>query len=108
MSVVKTLCSFLKQSLPSIHTERAYSDWIIRFIKFHHLQERETLLIEPEKKVEDFLTHLAVQANVAASTQNQAFNALVLLYTRVLKQPLEGVEACTYTEGEKSSGGVNT
>ncbi len=58
----------------SIHTERAYGDWIMRYIKFHHLQEREALLIEPEKKVEDFLTYLAVQANVAASTQNQAFN----------------------------------
>ena len=77
----------------SIHTERAYCDWIMRFIKFHHLQEREALLVEPEKKVEDFLTHLAVQANVAASTQNQAFNSLVFLYKQVLKHPLEGVDA---------------
>ena len=77
----------------SIHTERAYCDWIMRFIKFHYLQEREALLVEPEKKVEDFLTHLAVQANVAASTQNQAFNSLVFLYKQVLKCPLEGVDA---------------
>ncbi|WP_338070298.1 integron integrase [Bathymodiolus platifrons methanotrophic gill symbiont] len=76
-----------------MHTERAYCDWIMRFIRFHHLQERESLLVEPEKKVEDFLTHLAVQANVAASTQNQAFNALVFLYKQVLKHPLEGVDA---------------
>ena len=77
----------------SIHTERAYCDWILRFVRFHHLQEKEALLIESEKKVEDFLTHLAVQANVAASTQNQAFNALVFLYNRVLKHSLEGVDA---------------
>ena len=77
----------------SIHTEKAYCDWILRFVRFHHLQEREALLIESEKKVEDFLTHLAVQANVAASTQNQAFNALVFLYKRVLKHSLEGVDA---------------
>lgn len=77
----------------SIHTERAYCDWISRFVRFHHLQSRQTLLVESEKKVEDFLTHLAVQANVAASTQNQAFNALVFLYKRVLNYPLEGVEA---------------
>ena len=77
----------------SIHTERAYCDWITRYIRFHHLQERAALLVEPEKKVEDFLTHLAVQANVAASTQNQAFNALVFLYKRVLECPLDGVEA---------------
>jgi len=77
----------------SIHTEKAYCDWIIRYIKFHSLQERVALLVEPKKKVEDFLTHLAVHANVAASTQNQAFNALVFLYTQVLKQPLEGIDA---------------
>jgi integron integrase len=77
----------------SIHTERAYCDWIARFVRFHHLQARENLLIDPKKKVEDFLTHLAVQANVATSTQNQAFNSLVFLYKKVLKQPLEGVEA---------------
>lgn len=68
----------------SIHTERAYCDWIARFVRFHHMQARETLFVEPEKKVEDYLTYLAVQANVAAATQNQAFNALVFLYKRVL------------------------
>ncbi len=77
----------------SIHTERAYCDWIVRFIKFHHLQERETLFVEAENKVEDFLTHLAVQGNVAAATQKQAFNALVFLYKRVLDRPLENIEA---------------
>ncbi|MEK7991181.1 MAG: site-specific integrase [Thiotrichaceae bacterium] len=77
----------------SIHTERAYCDWIVRFIKFHHLQERKTLFVEAENKVEDFLTHLAVQGNVAAATQKQAFNALVFLYKRVLDRPLENVEA---------------
>jgi len=85
----------------SIHTEKAYCDWIIRFIKFHYLQERKALLIEPEKKVEDFLTYLAVQANVAASTQNQAFNALIFLYTRVLEQPLEGVDAARTRKEKK-------
>lgn len=77
----------------SIHTERAYCDWIMRFIKFHQLQEKDTLLIDPKKKVEDFLTYLAVNLNVAASTQNQAFNALVFLYKQVLNQPFEGVDA---------------
>jgi len=77
----------------SIHTERSYCDWVKRFIHFHHLQARETLFVGAEKKVEDYLSYLAVQANVAASTQNQAFNALVFLYKQVLKQPLEGVQA---------------
>ncbi|MBE0471084.1 MAG: phage integrase N-terminal SAM-like domain-containing protein [Methyloprofundus sp.] len=48
----------------AIHTERSYCDWVGRYIRFHHLQERSALLIEPERKVEDFLMHLAVQANI--------------------------------------------
>ena len=46
-------------------------------------------------EVEAFLTHLAVQGKVAASTQNQALNAIVFLYRHVLKQELgwlEGLE----------------
>ena len=49
--------------------------------------------MEQEKKVEDFLNYLALERNVAASTQNQAFNALVFLYKRVLESPLENVKA---------------
>jgi integron integrase len=46
-------------------------------------------LIEGEAKIEAFLTHLAVDKDVAPSTQNQAMNALVFLYKRVLKQSLD-------------------
>ena len=45
-------------------------------------------LAEGEQKIEAFLTHLAVDQGVAAATQNQAMNALVFLYKRVLEQPL--------------------
>ncbi len=85
----------------SIHTERAYCDWITRYVRFHHAKSKETLLNNPEQKVEAFLTHLAVQGNVATSTQNQAFNALVFLYKQVLQKPLEGVQA-TRSRKEKS------
>ncbi|HIB94115.1 MAG TPA: integron integrase [Candidatus Lambdaproteobacteria bacterium] len=57
------------------------------------MQTREILFVEQEKKVEDFLNYLALERNVAASTQNQAFNALVFLYKRVLESPLENVKA---------------
>jgi integron integrase len=77
----------------SIHTEKAYCEWVAKYISFHKMQVREALFVEPEKKVEDYLTYLAVHAKVAASTQNQAFNALVFLYKRILGHPLEGVEA---------------
>ncbi|MGF1614593.1 MAG: integron integrase [Gammaproteobacteria bacterium] len=72
----------------SIHTERSYVDWIVRFIRFHRMRSREDLL-PAEPKIESFLTHLAVEGKVATATQNQAMNALVFLYKRVLRQAME-------------------
>jgi integron integrase len=72
----------------SIHTERSYTDWIKRYIHFHHMRSREDLA-NGESKIETFLTDLAVNGKVAPSTQNQAMNALVFLYRQVLKAPLE-------------------
>ena len=43
-------------------------------------------------EIEAFLTHLAVEGNVAGSTQNQAFNAILFLYRNVLNISLEGAE----------------
>ncbi len=67
----------------SIHTERAYLDWIKRFIFYHKMGSREDLK-GGEAKIEQFLTFLAVETNISASTQNQAMNALVFLYKKVL------------------------
>ena len=77
----------------SIRTERCYGDWIRRYIRFHKLRSREELYQEPKVKVELFLSDLAVKGQVAASTQNQAFNALLFLYREVLQHPLEEVNA---------------
>ena len=71
----------------SIHTERAYRDWVKRYVRFHDMRSRDDLR-PGEEKIEAFLTHLARDRRVAASTQNQAMNALVFLYKHVLKQPL--------------------
>ena len=57
----------------SIRTERCYCDWIKRFIKFHGMRSREDLN-GAEPKIEQFLSDLAVNGHVAASTQNQALN----------------------------------
>ena len=65
----------------SIRTEEAYVDWVRRFILFHG--KRHPLDMGPDE-VAAFLTHLAVQRNVAASTQNQAKSALLFLYREVL------------------------
>src|SRR5436190_13107273 len=76
----------------SIRTEQCYCDWIRRFIKFHHMRSRDELL-EGGGKVESFLSDLAVNGHVSASTQNQAFNALLFLYRDILRQPFENVQA---------------
>ncbi len=73
----------------SIHTERSYVDWIVRFVRFHSMRSREELF-PAEPKIEAFLTDLAVHRNVAPATQNQALNALVFLYKRVLKHAMQG------------------
>jgi len=86
----------------SIHTERTYSDWIRQYVKFHKMLNRADLIVTPEAKVEEFLSYLAIQRNVAVSTQNQAMNALVFLYKRVLEQPLEKkVDAIRSTKNRK-------
>lgn len=65
----------------SIRTETQYLQWIWRFILFHDKRHpREMRVLE----VEAFLTHLAVEGRVAASTQNQALSALLFLYREVL------------------------
>ncbi len=73
----------------SIHTERSYTDWIKRYVGFHRMSCREDLA-DGERKIEAFLSELAVRGKVSPSTQNQAMNALVFLYKRVLEQPLGG------------------
>jgi site-specific recombinase XerD len=71
----------------ALRTERAYCDWVRRFVKFHQMKSRADLAEGP-RKIEQFLTHLAVAEHVSASTQNQALNALLFLYERVLEEKL--------------------
>jgi integron integrase len=74
----------------SIRIEEAYVNWIRRFILFHG--KRHPLEMSgPE--VEAFLTKLAVEDHVAASTQNQALAAILFLYQRVLERELPQLDA---------------
>ena len=72
----------------SIRTEKAYVDWCRRFILFHKKRHPREM---GEVEVSAYLTHLAVNRKVSASTQNQALNALVFLYARVLDSPLADI-----------------
>jgi integron integrase len=65
----------------SIRTETQYVQWIKRFIFFHGKRHPRDL---GAAEVEAFLTHLATDGNVSASTQNQALSALLFLYREVL------------------------
>jgi len=73
----------------SRRTEEAYVHWIRRFLLYHGGTHPRALA---EGDVNRFLTHLAVQRNVAASTQNQALAAVLFLYEHVLEQPLNRIE----------------
>ena len=70
----------------SIRTEKTYVDWIRRFILFHGKRHPNDMA---EEEISTFLTHLAVERRVAASTQNQALCALLFLYTQVLERKLD-------------------
>lgn len=69
----------------SIRTEEAYVQWIRRFIVFHGKRHPAEM---GEAEVRAFLSHLAVECGVAASTQNQALNAIVFLYRHIVERPL--------------------
>ncbi len=69
----------------SLRTERTYCDWIERYIRFHGKKHPSDM---SEAEVGEFLTHLARDGDVAASTQNQALSALLFLYKEVLKQEI--------------------
>lgn len=65
----------------SIRTEESYVDWARRFILYHHKRHPQEMGAE---EVRDFLSHLAIERNVSASTQGQAKSALLFLYREVL------------------------
>ena len=73
----------------SWRTERTYCDWIERFIRFHQMRHPSEM---GAVEVSEFLTHLARDGNVSASTQNQALSALLFLYKQVLKEDIGWLE----------------
>ena len=69
----------------SYSTEQTYVGWIRRFVAFHGWRKPSTL---EAGDVHAFLKHLAVEEQVASSTQNQALNAVVFLYRKVVKKEI--------------------
>ena len=81
----------------SYQTEKTYIHWIKQYIYFHKITHPKDM---GAAEVEAFLTHLAVERTVAASTQNQALAALLFLYKEVLKINLPWLEE--FTPAKKS------
>ncbi|BCB26152.1 integron integrase [Sulfurimicrobium lacus] len=82
----------------SIRTEQTYVDWIKRYIFFHGKRHPKDM---GAHDVEAFLTHLAVNGKVAASTQNQAKSALLFLYREVLEIQLPWLDNVTQAKAPK-------
>jgi len=76
----------------SIRTEKSYCYWIRYFIRYSGMRHPAEM---GAAEVRTFLEHLAVERDVAAATQNQALNALVFLYHKVLDQPLGDIGEVT-------------
>ncbi len=76
----------------SSRTVDTYLSWVLRYIKFHRKRHPREL---GRDHVEEYLTSLAIQSNVSASTQNQALAAIAFLYRDVLNIPLEDTERLT-------------
>lgn len=66
----------------SIRTERAYVHWVAAFVRFHGMRHPRDM---GAREVTVFLSHLAVERDVAAATQQQALSALLFLYRHVLE-----------------------
>ena len=88
------VCDAIRLKHYSVRTETCYVDWIKRYILFHNKRHPKDM---DGAEIESFLTHLATVRNVSASTQNQAFSALLFLYKHVLHQdltiPIDSVRA---------------
>lgn len=83
----------------SLRTEKSYLAWMTRFVLFHHRRHPEEM---GATEVIAFLTHLAVERHVSASTQRQAKSALVFLYRTVLDRELPGLEDAVRARGDRS------
>jgi len=73
----------------SLRTEETYLRWTKRFILFHGKRHPREMGVQ---EVQQFLSHLAVEGRVAASTQSQALSALLFLYQQVLKQDIGSID----------------
>jgi len=71
----------------SLSTRRSYWGWIVRYVNYHKAKSSDELCEQPHDRFKSFVSTLA-RRDVAVSTQNQCFNALMFLYEKVLGETL--------------------
>src|SRR5688572_28475785 len=96
---VERLVEVCRRQHKALSTERTYALWLRDYCRF--IARIDSPQMASERKVEAFLTMLARRRNVSASTQNQAFNALLFFYKDVLGQPLQNVNALRATRPDQ-------
>ena len=84
----------------SLRTEQQYVNWVRRFLRFHHHRHPREM---GAAEVSGFLTHLAVEGQVSASTQNQALSALLFLYRDVLMLNLPWLDTVVRAKPSKGN-----
>ena len=79
--LLDVVCETIRLKHYSYRTEQTYLDWIKRYLLYHNKKHPRDMGTE---EIKAFLTHLAIDKNVAAATQNQALKAILFLYREVL------------------------
>jgi integron integrase len=87
---IEQLRCVLRRQHKALSTESTYIFWLRRFVTALDAMPNT---LSSEQKLERFLTGLARHQDVAASTQNQALNAILFFYKEVLGKPLQGIDA---------------
>ena len=92
-SILTKLRESIRLKHYSYRTENTYIEWVRRFFKYLSNTENKKTSIEDitSEDVRNFLSFLALQKQVSASTQNQAFNALLFLFRNILNKELSGL-----------------
>ena len=84
--LIQRYCQELQARHYARRTVATYEQWLRRFLRFHQLRHPREM---GSAEVNAFLTHLAVELQVSASTQNQALSALLFLYRELLERDLD-------------------
>ena len=89
-NAIDRLRNVLRRQHKALSTEDSYVYWLRHYVIALNTMPSS---LHSEQKVENFLTHLARNRNLSASSQNQAFNAILYFYNEVLRQPLQNIDA---------------